>query len=317
MHDTATSAQAVGESIPVVCLAGPTGAGKTAASFALCEAFAGVVINIDSRQVYRDFPLVTAQPTPAEQARYPHYLYGFLPTEEALSAGAYVRQSTPVIAAAHERGKLPVLVGGTGLYMNALLRGVAAIPAVPETVRAGLQERYEKEGGLVLYALLQSIDPPYAAKIHQNDRQRVTRALEVYEATGKTLSWWHSRPLPPSPYSPIMLGIRRSLGELEPILQKRIDLMLHAGALDEARLAKAICNQAGAPGWSGIGCAELYCYLEGAISMDECRSLWLKNTRAYAKRQLTWFNADKGITWFGPHEEEKMVAHVRRRLASG
>ena len=301
--------------IPVVCLAGPTGAGKTAASFALCEAFAGVVINMDSRQVYRDFPLVTAQPSHDEQTRFPHYLYGFLPTEQALGAGEYIRQCAPVIESVHMAGKLPILVGGTGLYMNALLHGVAIIPPVPETIRANLQERYIKEGGQVLYAALQKVDPDYAAKIHPNDRQRVTRALEVHTATGKPLSWWHAQPLPPSPYRAVNLGIQRTIGELEPLLEKRIDLMLAAGALEEVRQAKEICDKAAAPGWSGIGCAELYCYLEGALTFNECRNLWLKNTRAYAKRQLTWFNADKSITWFAPHEIDSMICHVRRKLA--
>ena len=301
--------------IPLVCLAGPTGAGKTAASFAICQTFAGVVINIDSRQVYRDFPLVTAQPTPEEQRLIPHYLYGFLPTDQALSAGEYVRLCSPVIASAHREGKLPVLVGGTGLYIQALLRGVAAIPAVPEAVRAAWQERYAKEGGLALFTLLQQIDPVCAARIHPNDRQRLTRALEVHEATGKPLSWWHAQPLPPSPYRPVMLGIRRSLGELEPLLEKRIGLMLAAGAVDEARRAKDICNQANAPGWSGIGCAELFRYLEGTLGQDECRALWLKNTRAYAKRQLTWFNADQSMAWFAPDEVGAMLCHIRRELA--
>lgn len=296
------------------CVMGPTGAGKTAASLALAEAFAASVVNADSRQVYRDFPIITAQPTPEERRRCPHLLYGCLGSEEKLGAGAYARAAAAAIAAERQKGRLPVLVGGTGLYFRALLAGMAPIPQVPPELARTWQERCQAEGSPALHRLLEEKDPAYAARIHPNDRQRVTRALEVLEATGKTFSWWHERPAPASPYRPCKIGIALPLKDLEAPLARRIDLMLEAGALEEGRKALEACADPSAPGWSGIGCAEVYRHLAGEIGLDECRALWLKNTRAYAKRQLTWFRADPEIRWFAPDQTGEIVAHVRVSL---
>ncbi len=292
------------------CLCGPTGAGKTAASLALAARFPISVINADSRQVYRDFPIITAQPSAAEQSACPHLLYGYLPAEAKLGAGEWAREAAAAIAAERAKGRLPLLVGGTGLYFKALLAGIAPIPEVPAEVSARWQARVLAEGAPALHALLAEHDPAYAAKIHPNDRQRITRALEVWESTGRSFSWWHARPLPGPAYRPLKIGIGLSLADLEPLLQQRIKAMLDAGALQEARAALARCTDPEAPGWSGIGCAELYRHLRGELSLDECRALWLKNTRAYAKRQLTWFRADKDITWFRPGQAADIVAFV-------
>ncbi len=299
----------------LVCLAGPTGAGKTAAALALADALPVSVINADSRQVYRDFPIITAQPSDEERAHCPHLLYGFLPTEAKLGAGEYVRLAANAIAEEREKGRLPVLVGGTGLYFKALLEGIAPIPDIPPEISAHWQRRCEEEGSVALHVLLAEYDPEYAAKIHPNDRQRITRALEVRQATGKSFSWWHARPVPPSPYAVCNIGIELPMAELEPLLKRRIDLMLQAGALEEARAALLRCPDPDAPGWSGIGCIEVHAYLSGKISLDECRALWFKNTRAYAKRQNTWFRADKTLCRFRPGQTAELVAHVLRAQA--
>ena len=300
----------------LVCLSGPTGAGKTAAALALADALPISVINADSRQVYRDFPIITAQPSVEERARCPHLLYGFLPTEEKLGAGEYVRLAAAVIKEENEKGRLPVLVGGTGLYFKALLEGIAPIPDIPPDVAAHWQTRYEKEGGAALYALLAERDPIYAAKIHPHDRQRITRALAVWQATDKPFSWWHARPLTPAPYTACKIGLELPMADLEISLKKRIELMLQAGALEEAKAALLRCPNPEAPGWSGIGCSETYAYLNGTINLDQCRSLWFKNTRAYAKRQNTWFRADRDIRRFAPHQTEEIVRHVIQTKAA-
>ena len=292
------------------CIVGPTGAGKSAAALALARQMPLCVVNADSRQVYRDFPLITAQPSQEEQACCPHRLYGFLPTMRKLGAGAYARAATRVLAQDRARGLQPVLVGGTGLYFKALLEGIAPIPDVPEGISQAIRLRVDTEGPQALHHILADMDPAYAAKIHPHDRQRIARALEVHAATGKSLSWWHAQPLPPVAFHVCKVGIGLPLDELEPILKKRIDLMLQAGALDEARKAMAICNKADAPGWSGIGCQEVHAYLTGTVSLDECRHLWLRNTRAYAKRQYTWFKADKSIRWFRPEDTDNAVRHM-------
>ena len=299
--------------IPVLCLCGPTGAGKTAASLALAEKFGGEVVNIDSRQIYRDFPIITAQPSLEEQSRCPHHLFGFARTEESLGAGQYAEVTEGVIRAIHGRGGLPILVGGTGLYMRALFDGVAPIPPVPAEVRQRWVERYAKIGPK-LHEELQRVDPQSAARLHPNDRQRIARAMEVWEHTGKTLTEWHTATVEVPAFRPLFLGIKRTLAALEPLLARRIGMMLDAGAIAEAEQAKKLCQEPDSPGWSGIGCREMWLYLEGAVTPDECRKLWLKNTRAYAKRQLTWFNADKRILWHAPEEIETMLAAAEEFL---
>ncbi len=301
-------------SIPVICLMGPTGAGKTAASLALAGEFPVTVINADSRQVYRDFPIITARPSPAEEAVCPHRLFGFLPTEETLGAGEYARLARAVVAEEHAEGRLPVLVGGTGLYFRALLDGMAAIPPVPEEVAISWRVRCDAEGPAALHAALAEVDPTTAARLHPNDRQRVCRALEVHEATGKPLSWWHERPVEESPFRALRLCLELPLTELEPRLARRIELMLDAGALDEARAALALCANPKAPGWSGIGCREVYAHLEEGLSLEECKTLWLRNTRAYAKRQLTWFRAAKDLVRLAPDDIAQVRALARSHL---
>lgn len=298
----------------LVSIMGPTGAGKTAAALALARRLPSAVVNTDSRQVYRDFPLITAQPSADERAVCPHLLYGFLPTRRAFGAGAFARAAAGRIASALGAGRLPLLVGGTGLYFRALLEGMAPIPPSPPELAAAWQRRCDEEGPQALHALLARSDPGYAAKIHPNDRQRITRALEVMDATGKPFSWWHARPLPPPPYAALRLGVSLPMPELEKALAGRIDLMLERGALAEAEAALGRCPDPAAPGWSGIGCAELRGYLAGDLSLDECRALWLKNTRAYAKRQNTWFRADERIVWFRPEEAESLADYALAAL---
>lgn len=297
------------------CIMGPTGAGKTAAAIALSRAFPAAVVNADSRQVYRNFPLLTAQPSPEEQAACPHLLYGMLETGQKLGAGDYVRMADKTIETLRGQGTTPLLVGGTGLYFKALLEGLAPIPQVPAAVAEQWQERCRIEGSAALHALLQQIDPQYAAKIHSNDRQRITRALEVHDATGQTFSQWHSRPLPPPKYRACKVGIGLPMPELEQRLAKRIDLMLEAGALDEARAALEICPDPDAPGWSGIGCRETYLHLTGKLTLDACRDLWLRNTRAYAKRQNTWFRSDREVRWFAPNDIDGITEYVLSKRA--
>lgn len=293
---------------------GPTGAGKTAAALSLADALPASVLNADSRQIYRDFPVITAQPSPAERAVCPHLLYGFLPCGDRLGAGEYARMAAIEVAKARDKGRLPVLVGGTGLYFRALLEGIAPIPPVPEETAGRWRDRLAKEGGPALHALLAERDPDYAAKIHPNDRQRIGRALEVLDATGRTFTWWHGQGLTQPPYRVCKVGIGLGLADLEPILAERIDLMLERGALEEARAALALCDDPAAPGWSGIGCAEIYRHLAGELDRETCKALWLKNTRAYAKRQMTWFRADRGIRWFAPHEAAAVQEYVLRAM---
>lgn len=282
----------------MLCLLGPTGAGKTEAALALAERFSGSVINFDSRQVYRDLPVTTAQPSAGERARCPHLLYGFLGSEEALSAWRYAELAKQAIAGVLEAGGTPILVGGTGLYLRALLEGMSPIPPVPEDVRARLAEEWQELGPEAMHARLRGVDPDYAARIHPHDRQRVTRALEVFTATGKPLSHWHAQNTGALGLPCLKLGIRMDKDALHRRLARRIEIMLEQGALEEVEQALKHCPDPDAPGLTGIGCAELAAYLRGNLRLVDATWTWLANTRAYAKRQATWFKKDLEIHWF-------------------
>lgn len=301
---------------PIVCMLGPTGTGKTAAAVAVSRRRDVSVINFDSRQVYADFPLITAQPDAEEQSACPHLLYGFLPTEEPINAARFVDMAVETIEKVRAQGRLPILVGGTGMYLRSLLSGIAPIPAIPEDIRASVLERVRREGPQALHAELCKTDPDYAAKIHPNDTQRNARAAEVYAATGKTMTWWHTHgEHTPAPYDALKIGMQIELNELEPHLARRIDIMLKQGALDEGREAMKQCDDPDAPGWSGIGCAEVLAHLRGELSLEEARRLWIKNTRAYAKRQITWFRREEDIHWFAPGENDAVADLVDTWLA--
>ncbi len=297
-----------------ICLVGPTGSGKSRAALVLARVLEQAlklpvsVINADSRQIYADFPIITAQPTPEERAVCPHLLYGYLPTTQKSSAGQWADKAREAIATVERQGRLPILVGGTGLYLKALLDGMVDIPAPDPGVVARLEAEYRAGGSAPMHARLGGVDPEYAARIHPNDRQRILRALEVWESTGQTFTWWHSR-TPMAEHAPpvLRLGIGLPLDELTPLLERRIHAMLAGGALEEAAAALRSCPDLGAPGWSGIGCAELGAHLAGQISRDECLKRWIRNTRAYAKRQWTWFRADKRIHWLRPLEDAELI----------
>ena len=310
-HANSGAAQAA--PLPVICLAGPTGSGKTAAALAMADALDGEVINADSRQVYADFPCITAQPTPEERAHCPHHLYGFLPTAQKISAGRWADQATALARDILSRGKTPLLVGGTGLYFHTLLHGTAQIPPVDPALTLALTHRMEADGAARMHAELAQVDPEYAARIHPNDRQRIVRALEVRQATGKPFTWWHKNAMSPPPCTGPLLVLDAPLAWLEPRLARRLDMMLDAGAMDEARAALEHCDDDGAPGWSGIGCAEALAFLRGRLNFEECRSLWLRNTRAYAKRQITWFRARKEALWLPPEDVAGVVAAACRQ----
>jgi tRNA dimethylallyltransferase len=298
----------------IICLLGPTGTGKSAVAIALAQKFQGEVVNFDSRQVYRDFPVITAQPSQEEQQSCPHHLYGFLDSRERTSVGKFTIQAEECITQIQTRGGLPILVGGTGLYIRSLLQGMAPIPAVPPEIGEKLQQELEEQGLPLLRARLEQEDPVYAAKIHPNDPQRTQRALEVLEATGKPLSWWHDQPTAQSGHNALKVAITTDRKALTEMLARRIKAMLQEGAMEEARQAFTACPDPEAPAWSAIGCAEMLRHIQGEIDLDQARTLWLKRTKAYAKRQMTWFNKEPGIEWFPLMRGLPPVAAILERV---
>lgn len=288
-----------------VLIAGPTASGKSALALALAERLKGAVINVDSMQVYRDLRIITARPTPEEEARVPHRLYGHVDAAENYSVGRYVRDAAAVIAEVRSRGLLPIMVGGTGLYFKALTTGLAGIPPIDPAVRTQLRRRLEQEGVENLYAVLQARDPAAAARVMPRDRSRILRALEVVEATGRTISDWHRDGLPPAidPSRAIKVFLTPEREELKRRIERRFDLMLDAGALDEVRDLDARKLPGHLPAMKAHGVPWLRRYLRGEISLAEAAAGGKMDTRRYAKRQVTWFrNQMPGWIWVKPEE---------------
>ena len=276
----------------IICIAGPTGSGKTSAALHLAQelqkkGLPADIINADSRQVYKDFPVITAQPAEQERAVCAHKLYGWLPSDQKISAGEWARLALKDVEESLGEHHVPILVGGTGFYLKALLDGIASIPPADPMITQKLMETCNEKGLKLLYDRLVMEDPSYAQKIHPNDKQRIIRALEVLETTGQPFSWWHRQTAPPAPFNILRLGVGLPLSELTPMLSHRIDDMLNHGAIEEARQARQQCSDMSAPAWSGIGCMELAQFLLNNITLEEAKALWLSNTRAYAKRQWT------------------------------
>jgi tRNA dimethylallyltransferase len=300
--------------LSLVCLVGATGTGKTAAALVLASAFGGGVVNFDSRQVYAGLDVVTAQPTAQERAVCPHALYGYLPVDIPVKAGAFAVEILAQARMYRDQGLVPILVGGTGLYLKSLVDGLAPIPDIDPGVREAVVAECRAVGSQVLHARLQLLDPEYAAKIHPNDPQRVCRALEVFTATGRTLTWWHGQTRRPAGLRVLKIGLASELAALTPRLARRIELMLDAGAQEEVRLAYEAYPDRNAPGFTGIGCPELLAVLLDGMSLARARQDWLRSTRAYAKRQLTWFQKDEEILWHAPEDLAGIVKTARAFL---
>ena len=296
-----------------LCLAGATATGKTALAHALAERLGARLLSADAMLVYRGMDIGTAKPTPEERARFAYRGLDCVGPDRDFSVGAWLAHAQAAQTEADAAGAPLVAVGGTGLYFQSLLHGIAEIPPVAADIIARLTARLEEEGSPALHAELTRRDPEYAARIHPNDRQRIVRALEVLEGTGKTFSWWHAHAMPAPLCAGPLACFMPELDALAPRLARRIDLMLHAGALEEARAALRRCDDPAAPGWSGIGCAELLAHLRGELSLEACKALWFKNTRAYAKRQLTWFRARPDAVACAPGDISALLALAGRR----
>ncbi|ALK10777.1 tRNA dimethylallyltransferase [Blastochloris viridis] len=274
-----------------VLIAGPTASGKSALALSLALRLQGTVINADSMQVYRDLHILTARPGAAETAEAPHLLYGHVDAAVNYSAGRWVEDATRAVAEVRAAGRLPIVVGGTGLYFKALTEGLSDIPMVPEAVRATVRAEAEGLSSPDLHALLAARDPVTAGKLRPNDRQRVLRALEVLTATGRPLAVWQTLPrrprLDPAATLGVFLAPERAL--LTARIDARFDAMLAAGALEEVARLKDRRLDPLLPAMRAHGVPGLIAYLDGTISLDEAISRGKADTRAYAKRQATWF----------------------------
>lgn len=277
---------------PVLVVAGPTASGKSALAARLARELDGIVINADSMQVYRDLPILTAQPSAAEMAAVPHRLYGFLALDDACTADRWAGLALAEIAAAHKAGKLPVLCGGTGLYLRGLMQGFSPIPEIPADVRTEARALLQEIGAPALRERLAECDPEIAARLHPNDPQRIARAWEVWKATGRPLSEWQKLPpTPPAGLAFLTLVILPERGALYRRCDVRFLAMLERGALDEVGRALSLYppERRREGGAKALGFAELAQCVDHPERLDEAVSVAQQATRNYAKRQVTWF----------------------------
>ncbi len=274
-----------------VLIAGPTASGKSALALAFAQANGGVVINADSMQVYRDLRVLTARPTAIEEARVPHRLYGTVDAAVNFSAGAYIEAASAALAEVQAEGRVPVFVGGTGLYFKALLRGLSAVPPIAPEIREAVRARLARDGVAALHAELARHDPASADRLAPADRSRVARALEVVLGTGRPLADWHRDGLPPllPEGSVVALFLAPERDELYRRIDARFGAMLASGALDEVAALAARKLDPLLPAMKAHGVPALISHLRGDLSLEEAAATGRADTRHYAKRQFTWF----------------------------
>jgi tRNA dimethylallyltransferase len=286
-----SEATKAGIKIKAVLIAGPTASGKSALALELAQRMGAVVINTDSMQVYRDLRVLTARPAAEDEARAPHRLYGHVDASVNFSAGAWVADAAGVLAEARAQNRLPIFVGGSGLYFKALTRGLSAVPPVPPDIRENVRARLGRDGVEALHAELARRDGVSAERLKPRDRTRIARALEVVEATGRSLTDWHREGLPPilPPGDCIALFVSPEREALYARIDARFDAMLKAGALEEVAALAARNLDPLLPAMKAHGVPALIRHLGGEIALEEAAEIGRADTRHYAKRQFTWF----------------------------
>ena len=303
--------------IPLVVIAGPTGSGKTALSVELARRFDGEVVSGDSMQIYKQMEIATAKPTLEEMRGVPHHLVGFLDCSKPYSVADYVKQASAVIEDIYGRGKLPFVVGRTGLYITSLVNHISFDEIVSDSsLRSQLLDRLNREGGQSLLDELRQFDPETAAALHPNNGNRIVRAIEVYRLTGITMSEHQRRSREkPSPYRLCMIGLTaKNRQVLYDRINRRVDEMMQKGLLEEARRILEIPGLKTA--YQAIGYKELAGYFDGTCTLETALEKIKQESRRYAKRQLTWFRRDERIHWLYLDEQspEQLVQSAERLI---
>lgn len=289
----------------IICVVGPTASGKTGLGIELAKCFDGEVISADSMQIYRDMHIASAAPDNSETQGIPHHLVEFLPYGSSYTVADYVKAAREKIEEIASRGKIPIVVGGTGLYINSLVNNVEFVEQETDLeLRERITEEFDRIGGEQMLVRLREIDALAAEKLHANDKRRIIRAFEIYESTGNTKSFNDEQSIKnESPYDAILIGITyRDREKLYERINLRVDIMLENGLLKEAKTAYD--KNLGGGAIQAIGHKEFFDYFNGEISLSEAVENLKRSTRRYAKRQLTWFNKDTRINWIYKDETE-------------
>ncbi|MCF4100943.1 tRNA (adenosine(37)-N6)-dimethylallyltransferase MiaA [Gillisia sp. M10.2A] len=279
----------------LICIAGPTAIGKTALSIKLANAFHTEIISADSRQFFKEMQIGTAAPSKSELAEAPHHFIHHLSIEDDYSVGDFEKEALQKVEDLFKKHDVLILVGGSGLYIKALLEGLDEFPEVAPEIRFGLNERLELEGLPVLQQQLKELDPQYYTQIDINNPHRVIRALEISLASGKPFSSFLNKPSKERNFKTIQIGLTADREDIYDRINRRVDIMMDEGLMEEAQ---ALYPKRKLNALNTVGYKEIFAFFEGRTDLETAVEEIKKNTRRFAKRQLTWFRKDKSITWF-------------------
>jgi tRNA dimethylallyltransferase len=292
------------------CLVGPTATGKTEVAARVLEPLAGTIISADARQVYRFLDIGTNKPSPELQARVQVAMLDLKAPEQAYTAADFARDARAVVANLRSAGRPFMLVGGSGLYLKALFQPFFAVREDSSAARNDLSQLATP----TLYQELTAIDPETAGRLHANDRQRIIRALEVYSSTGRTLTQLRAEPQPAPEFSPVYVGLELPRPELRTRIDQRFDRMLSQGFLDEVQNLMRMGYDEKTPALDAIGYRELLAHLHGRLTLDQAVDEAKKRSRAYAKRQMTWFRRQPGVAWVDAQDPAAAARDVAQRF---
>jgi len=295
----------------LIIVVGPTGIGKTSAGIRLARHFGGEIISADSMQIYRHMDIGTAKPTAQEQSQARHHLVDIVDPDESFDAARFADVARRAIARLQERGKVPVIVGGTGFYIKALLHGLYPAPAPDPVLRERLRSELDQEGAVVLHTRLASLDPLAAERIHPNDSYRLLRALETVMGTGRTLSeWQQDHGFPPSPYRFFRIGLEMERPAMYARINARVEQMVQAGLLSEVQGLLDMGYGPELKAMQSLGYRHMTAHLLDGLRWAEAVGTMQRDTRRYAKRQLTWFKRETKTTWIAPGNLVRLLPEV-------
>jgi tRNA dimethylallyltransferase len=308
------------DQIPLIVVAGPTASGKSELAIRIAEVFGGEVVNADSMQVYHELEILTARPGAEDLARVPHHLFAIRSLTDACSVAMWLELASAAIEEVHSRGRVPVICGGTGFYIRALLEGIAQIPEIPAAARIAAQEKHAEMGGAAFRAALGARDPVTAARLADGDSQRLIRAWEVVDATGRSIAEWQADGQKSvRPFDAVTIALMPDREALYATCDGRFHEMVRRGALDEARHVAALGIDPLLPGMKALGLPEFLAHLRGEIALEEAIEQAQRATRRYAKRQMTWFRHQfvpkiPVDAQYSKRMEERIFPKIRRLL---
>ncbi len=297
----------------IIVICGPTGIGKTSVGIGLAEKLGGEIISSDSMQIYRHMDIGTAKPTAEEQARVRHHMIDIVDPDEDFDAVRFARMAREKVLQLHQKGLLPVVVGGTGLYIKALLQGLFQTNAVAPEIRESLKQEAAEHGSGYLHERLQQVDPDTADRLHPNDVYRIVRALETIESTGRSIfDHQQNHGFADEPFNALKIGLRIDRQKLYDRIDQRVDLMIAAGLPDEVKKLLGMGYTADLKSMQSIGYRHMATFIEGSLPWDECVRTLKRDTRRFAKRQFTWFGADPRIQWYAPDHSNEIIRLAKK-----